>query len=111
MTIRTKGALAVGALIAALAVGGAGAAGAFSAGDDEAGEKEDGKALTGATADRAGKAALEAAGGGEVLETEADDEGEPGGGAYEVAVKRPDGSTVEVQLDRAFKATSVGQDD
>ena len=60
--------------------------------------------LTGATRDRAVAAALAATGGGNVLETEAGDDG----AAYGVEVRLPDGRQVEVNLDQSFKV--IGQE-
>ena len=55
-------------------------------------------------------AALDAAGGGTVLEVEHQDG--DGNGAYEVEVRRTDGSTVEIHLDAQFrKVGSVSDDD
>jgi hypothetical protein len=89
---------------AAVAAAGAGAflgVAAATGGDGD-------EALRGATRDRAVEAALAATGGGRVLETEAGDDG----AAYTVEVRRPDGATVEVQLDRSFAVTgSVADDD
>ena len=87
------------AALAALALGGAAIANA-TMGDD-------GEALTGATLERASVAALEAAGGGRVTETEHDSEG---GATYEVEVTKPDGSEVEVLLDGSFKIISAEGD-
>jgi hypothetical protein len=56
-------------------------------------------------ADRAGAAALEAAGGGTVTEVEREASG------YEVEVTRSDGSEADVNLDQAFRVVSVDQDD
>lgn len=63
--------------------------------------------LTGGAWERAVAAALEHAGGGTVTETEMDDDG----AVYEVEVRRPDGSEVEVQLDRSFTVTGSEVDD
>lgn len=70
--------------------------------------KTNGMLLTAATAEQARRAALAATGGGRVLEAEADDDGDV---AYEVAVERPDGIVVEVQLDQGFEVRGAGQDD
>ena len=85
--------------IAALGAGGAAIAGAAAGGDDDGGDK----AITGTALDRASAAALRATGGGKVTETEVGDEES----YYEVEVTRPDGSQVDVQLDRGFDV--VGQ--
>jgi uncharacterized membrane protein YkoI len=89
------------AAVAALAIGGVGIAQAVS-GDSEA-------PVTGAAAEQAGAAALDAAGGGTVLEIEHQDG--DGNGAYEVEVRRTDGSTVEIQLDAQFKQVGTASDD
>jgi len=87
------------AALAALALGGAAIANA-TMGDD-------GEALTRATLERASAAALKAAGGGRVTETEHDSEG---GATYEVEVTKPDGSEVEVLLDGSFNVISAEGD-
>jgi uncharacterized membrane protein YkoI len=112
MTARLKKTLAVTAAVTA--IGGLGVAGAAAAGafDEDAGseraEAEDGGGLTGTAADRARRAARSAVPGARVLEVEADDDG---GSAYEAEVRRPDGSVVEVRLDRAFRVEGVTPDD
>jgi peptidase YpeB-like protein len=84
----------------ALAVAGAVTMAARSSAADEP--------LTGATLEQATAAALKHVGGGTVLETEAGD----GDAAYVVEIQRKDGSTVEVQLDEAFKVIGdTGDDD
>jgi uncharacterized membrane protein YkoI len=60
------------------------------------------RALTGATADKVEAAALARVSGGTVLRVETDR-----GGVYEAHVRKPDGTEVEVKVDRAFKVTSV----
>ena|SRR5919197_45079 len=78
---------------AALALGGtaiARATGAFDDGD---------AALKGPVADRAGATALRFTGGGRVNAVERDSEN---GATYEVEVTKPNGSTVDVRLDRNF---------
>ena len=102
MRTKLKGLLIVAGVVAAAAGGGAAIAGAT--GD---GEREDGgpdQAITGSALDRASEAALKATGGGKVTETEAGDEES----YYEVEVTKPDGSHVDVQLDRGF--TVVGSE-
>jgi uncharacterized membrane protein YkoI len=92
------------AAVVALAVGGvsAGWAIASGAGDDD----DDGTevSITGAALAKAKAAALDATGGGRVSDTEVGDEES----YYEVEVTRPDGSQVDVQLDRSFNV--VGQE-
>ena len=89
--------------IAALGAGGAAIAGAASDGDDNDGGE---KAITGAALDRASAAALRATGGGEVTETEVGDEES----YYEVEVTKPDGSQVDVQLDKGFNVVGSKAD-
>ncbi len=83
--------IAAGAVVAALA-GGAGIAVA-SGGDDSE------PPITGEALSKASAAALAHTGGGRVTETEVGDEES----YYEVEVTRPDGSQVDVQLDRSFE--------
>jgi uncharacterized membrane protein YkoI len=81
-----------------LALGGAGIAYA-NGGDSE-------EQVTGPDAEKAKSAAIAAVGGGTVTEAERDDG--YGSGAFEVEVKRDDGSQVEVHLDRELNV--VGQE-
>lgn len=97
MTKKTR--LIVGA-VAAVAVIGAASGFAIAASGDE-------EPLRGNAYDRATAAALEHVGEGTVTETEAGD----GGSAYEVEVRRADGSQVEVQLDENFKVIGQEGDD
>jgi uncharacterized membrane protein YkoI len=99
-----KKVLIVVVALAALALGGAALAGAASGGDDSG---DDGGALTGSTLDRASKAALAATGGGEVNQTERDNEN---GATYEVEVTKPGGGQVDVRLDDQFKVIVVEGD-
>jgi uncharacterized membrane protein YkoI len=87
---------AIGALAAA------GTAIAAGAGDDDATERP----ISGDALEKAGAAAL-AAEPGKVTETEVGDEES----YYEVEVTRPDGSQVDVQLDRDFNVVSSATDD
>jgi uncharacterized membrane protein YkoI len=80
-----------------LALGGAGIAYA-NGGDSE-------EQLTGPEAEKAKSAAIAAVGGGTVTEVERDDGN--GTGAFEVEVKREDGSQLEVHLDGDYDV--VGQ--
>ena len=89
------------AAVAVLAAGGAGIAKAVGVGDDEQ--------VNGPAAEQAKVAALKATGGGEVLEVEGQDG--DGAGVYEVEVRRPDGSTVEVHLNAAFEPVGTQADD
>ena len=85
----------------ALAAGGVAIAGA-AGGDDDATER----AITGSALQKAEAAAL-ADTPGRVTGTEAGDEES----YYEVEVTRPDGSQVDVQLDRDFRVVSSATDD
>src|SRR3954447_7113682 len=59
--------------------------------------------LSGATADKVKAAALTAVPGGTVLRVETDGDGS----AYEAHVRKPDGTEVEVKVDKAFHVTAV----
>src|SRR3712207_9136744 len=83
-----------------VALGGATIAYASGSGDSE-------EQLTGPDAEKAKSAAIEAVGGGSVTEVERDDG--YGTGAFEVEVKRDDGSQVEGHLDRDYNV--VDQED
>lgn len=96
---RRRWILVPAAVAAVLAAGGVGIAQAVGGGDEP---------VTGADAEQARAAATRAAGGGTVLEVERDDDGR---GGYEVEVRRPDGSTVEVHLDRAFEQVGIAAED
>ena len=99
MDKRTK--LVVGGLAAAAVVAVGAGVGVASGGDDD-------KPLRGSAYSRAASAALDHVGGGTVVETEVGD----GGAAYEVEVRRDDGSVVEVELDKSFDVIgSAGDDD
>lgn len=84
--------------IAAVAVLGVGGVVWSSAASDE---------LTGNERDRASSAALDAVGEGKVTGTESDDEE----GAYEIEVTRPDGTQVDVHLDKDYQVLSQDADD
>ena len=90
------------AAVAALGLGGTAIAAATGGSDDE----ETGKPIAGRALDRAGEAALDHLGGGQVSATEAGDEE----GAYEVEVTRADGSQVDVHLDEGFNVISQAAD-
>ena len=96
--MRRKLGIAGAAVVAVAAVSG-GVAIAGSRGADEA--------LTGSTLDRATAAALAHTGGGTVLEAESGD----GGAVYEVEVRLPNRSTVEVNLDAQFRVIGSETDD
>ena len=102
MKDKLKGMTAAIVAIAALGIGGAAIAGA-AGGDDDASDK----AITGSALTKASDAALAHTGGGEVTETEAGDEE----GAYEIEVKREDGSSVDVHLNKDFKVLSQAGDE
>lgn len=93
--------VAIAAAAAALAAGGAGVAYAVG-GDSE-------EQVSGPTAERAKAAALDAVGGGTVLEVERQDG--DGDGVYEVEVERPDGSQIEVHLSGSYEAVGTAADD
>jgi uncharacterized membrane protein YkoI len=88
--------------VAALAIGGTAIANNIG-GDDDGSDK----AITGTALDKAKAAALAHTGGGKVTETEAGDEE----GAYEVEVTMPDGSQVDVHLDKSFHVLGQQGDD
>ena len=90
----------IAAAMAAVVVGAIGTGVAVATGGDE-------KALSGRANDRATAAALDHVGEGTVTETETGD----GGAAYEVEIRRPDGTQVEVQLDRNFEFVGSENDD
>jgi uncharacterized membrane protein YkoI len=83
--------IVAGASVLAIAAGGVGVA---TAGDGDDSEP----AITGHELDRASRAALAHTGGGRVTDTEKGDEDS----LYEVEVTKPDGTEVDVQLDRDF---------
>jgi hypothetical protein len=91
--------LIAGAL-AVFVVGAIGTGVAVATGGDE-------EALRGNAYDRATAAALDHVGEGTVTETEAGD----GDTAYEVEIRRDDGSQVEVQLHRNFEVIGTEVDD
>ena len=82
----------------------AGAAIAYAGGRDAEGH------LTGAQADRAAAAALDAVGGGRVNAVERDGEGGHGA-VWEVEVAKRDGSVVDVRLDADYDLVTVDGDD
>jgi hypothetical protein len=90
------------AVLAALVLGGVAIAGSSGVFDDD-GDAQ----LTGPSADRAKAAALKITGGGEANAVERDSED---GATYEVEVTRPDGSQVDVQLDRDFNVVTSKTD-
>ena len=76
--------------------------------ENESDENEADEQASGPRADAAARAALEAVGGGKVLEVETADEGMSGFG---VEVERPDGSYVEVNLDQDLQVVGMESDD
>jgi uncharacterized membrane protein YkoI len=75
-----------------------------------AGNGDDGPAshqYTEQQAEQAKQAALDATGGGTVNSVESDSEN---GATYEVEVTKPDGTTVDVRLDDAFKVVVIEGD-
>jgi hypothetical protein len=63
--------------------------------------------VTGPDADRATRAALEATGGGTAVAVERDDEA---GATWEVEVRTPGGSVVDVRLDERFAVVTIEGD-
>lgn len=92
---KRKKILAVAGITSIVALGGGGLA---YAGGAVGGDGDD-KAVTGADADRAGKAAVDSLGGGTVVNVFEENEGDV---AYEVEVKKADGSTAEVEITKDF---------
>lgn len=91
------------AAIAAFALGGAAIANATGVvGDDESDAQ-----LSSSEAARAGAAALRATGGGIVQASERDNEK---GATFEVEVRKPDGSVVDVRLDSSYGVVAVDGD-
>lgn len=90
--------IAGGAVVTAGTVG---AAGALS-GDDDAQDRP----IPASELEQAEKAALEETGGGEVTETEVDDEESK----YEVEVTLEEGTQVDVQLDEDFQVVGTESD-
>jgi len=102
MTKRTRNILLAVGAVAILGLGGAAIAGATGGRDDDGSDQ----AITGPALKRASAAALAHTGSGRVTETEAGDEE----GAYEVEVTMPDGSQVDVHLNRDFTVTGDDAD-
>ena len=98
MTRRRK-LLIGGAMVLALGAGGVGLAQAVSGDDEQA---------TGPDADRAKAAAVSSVGDGRAVCVERDDEG---ASAWEVEVKKADGSVVEVDLSGDLERTAAERDD
>ena len=96
---RSRKLLIGGAVVVALGAGGVGLAQAVGGDDEQA---------TGPDADRAKAAAVQSAGGGRAVSVEREDEGAT---AWEVEVRKADGSVVEVDLSGDFERTRVERDD
>ena len=103
MNRRTK--IVIGAT-ATLVIAGVAAAGVATAADSGVDDSSD-VAITGADLDRASEAALAETGGGEVVDSEVEDE-ENG---YEVEVNLDDGRQIEVQLDADFAVVSSDENE
>jgi hypothetical protein len=99
MTIKHKTLIAGGAALA-LAVGGVGVANAVG-GDDGEGQ------ATGPGAEKAKAAALDLVPGGTANAVERDGEK---GATWEVEVRKPDGSTVDVRLDASYDKVAIDAD-
>lgn len=98
---KRKRILALTAITSVVALGGGGLAYAGGARGGDGEDKE--TTLAGADGERAGKVAADSVGGGSVVNVFAESEGEV---AYEVEVKKPDGSTVEVEVTKGFTVAS-----
>ncbi len=98
MNKRAKWLVAAGLAVAGV-VGGASAVMATSADDDAQ--------LSGESRDKAIAAARAHVGEGDVTDTEVGDDG----AAYGVEIRKPDGTQVEVNLDRDYKVTGTEDDD
>jgi hypothetical protein len=92
--MRTRRIVLGAAAALALAAGGVGVAQAV--GGDDSDER-----VSGPDAERAGRAAVAAVGGGRAIEVERADEGDSG---WEVEVRTAGGSVTEVNLDDGFRA-------
>jgi uncharacterized membrane protein YkoI len=91
------------AALAAFALGGAAIAAATQGDEGDEGEQS----LSGRVAERAQAAALRETGGGSVTEMVRDVED---GKTYQVEIRKPDGSTVDVDLDSSFKVVETDVD-
>jgi uncharacterized membrane protein YkoI len=103
MNRRTKIVLGGAAAVVVAGVAAAGVATAADTGSDDAPDV----AITGTDLQRASEAALAETGGGEVVDTEVEDE-ENG---YEVEVNLDDGRQIEVQLDSNFAVVSSDENE
>jgi uncharacterized membrane protein YkoI len=102
MNRRTKIGIGTAAAAAVIALG-AGTATAAATGEDDAADVP----ITGTDLERASEAALAETGGGEVVDSEVEDE-ENG---YEVEVNLDDGRQIEVQLDADFAVVSTSENE
>jgi uncharacterized membrane protein YkoI len=89
--------------VSALVLAGGGAAVAQAVGGGEEAERS----VTGAEADRATQAAVELVPGGDAQAVERDGEK---GADWEVEVKKPDGTVVDVRLNASFEKVSIDSD-
>ncbi len=103
MNRRTRTVIGTAATIIIAGVAAAGAATAADSGGDDSADV----AITGTDLDRASEAALAETGGGEVVDSEVEDE-ENG---YEVEVNLTDGRQIEVQLDENFDVVSSDENE
>lgn len=92
--------LKIGAVVVVLGALAGGGVAWGTAGDDD-------ENVTGPDADRAKAAALAYVGDGQVVGVEQEGEG----GAWEVEITRPDGSTVEVALDQNYEVVGSGDEE
>jgi uncharacterized membrane protein YkoI len=93
--------LVAGTAVAILALGGGDVA--YAVGSDS------GEQVSGPDVEKAKRVALDAVGGGTVMEVERDDG--DGASVFEVEVTRGDGSQVDVHLDRALNVVGQGTGD
>lgn len=101
--MRKRATIAIAGAVAVVGIAAGGAAVATS-GDDDGPASHD---YTPAQRKAAEAAALEATGGGSVNSTEIDHEN---GATYEVEVRKPDGSTVDVRLDAGYAVVVIEAD-
>jgi uncharacterized membrane protein YkoI len=92
---------------AATVIAGVAASGVAGAAEDPGADTGSDVAITGTDLEKASAAALEATGGGKVVDSEVEDE-ENG---YEVEVNLDDGRQIEVQLDGDFKVVSKDENE
>ncbi|MCW3012737.1 MAG: hypothetical protein JWO90_3141 [Solirubrobacterales bacterium] len=102
MHMERKRKVIIGA-VSAFVLAGGGAAVAQAVGGGEEAERS----VTGAEADRASRAAVELVPGGDARAVERDGEK---GAVWEVEVKKPDGTVVDVRLSGSFEKVSIDSD-